>query len=62
MWVRSDEDVFSLSHCQVGFEKLTVADKNSWNNSTVAHIILKFHKLTDLIIILCMNVVQLLKH
>ena len=62
MWVRSDEDVFSLSHCQIGFAKMIVADKNSWNNSTVAHIILKFHKLNDLIIIFCVNVVQLLKH
>ena len=52
---------FSLLHCE-GLEKMIAPEQDSWNNCTVAHIWLKLHKLTSWFLILCMNVVQLLKH
>ena len=41
---------------------MIASEQDSWNNCTVAHISLKLRKLTGWCIILCINVVQLVKH
>ena len=43
-------------------ENIIESEQDSWNNCTFAHISLNLHKLTGWFIVLCMNVVQLLKH
>ena len=57
----SYKDIFP--YCVVKcLETMIASEQDSWNNCTNAHISLKLHKLTGWFIVLCMNVVQLLKH